>query len=112
MNGLMNVLGGVLRWLFKLALLLLTFSLGMVFLLAAIAVVMISALWSLLRGRKPAIYTTYTQFRQASQTFRQGGSWPGQRPPPGVNPADVVDVQAHEVSEVPPHSIEREQPPR
>jgi hypothetical protein len=36
----------------------------------------------------------------------------GQRPPPGVNPEDVVDVQAHEVSEAPPRAIERDQPPR
>jgi hypothetical protein len=112
MYWLMNELSGVFRGLFKLALVVLTFSLGVAFLLAAIAVVMISALWSLLRGRKPAIYTTYTQFRQASQAFRQGGAWPGQRPPPGGKPEDVVDVQAHEVSEAPPRSIEHDQPPR
>ena len=112
MYWLMNKLKSVLRGLFKLALLVLTFSLGVALLLAAIAVVMITALWSLLRGRKPAIYTTYTQFRQASQAFRQGGAWMGQRPPPGVNPEDVVDVQAHEVSETPPRAIERDQPPR
>jgi hypothetical protein len=29
-----------------------------------------------------------------------------------VNPEDVVDVQAHEVSEISPRSIERDQPPR
>jgi hypothetical protein len=29
-----------------------------------------------------------------------------------VNPEDVVDVQAHEVSEAPPRAIERDQPPR
>jgi hypothetical protein len=112
MYWLMNELKSVLRGLFKLALIVLTFSLGVAFLLAAIAVVAISALWSLLCGRKPAIYTTFTQFRQASQAFRQGGAWPGQRPPPGVNPEDVVDVQAHEVREAPPRAIERDQPPR
>jgi hypothetical protein len=108
----MNELKSVLRGLFKLALIVLTFSLGVAFLLAAIAVVAISALWSLMRGRKPAIYTTYTQFRQASQAFRQGGAWPGQRPPSSVNPEDVVDVQAHEVRDAPPRTIERDQPPR
>jgi hypothetical protein len=114
MNGLMNELASVLRGLLKLALLLLTFVLGMAFLFAAIAVVVVSALWSLLRGRKPAIYTTYTQFRQASQAFRQGGAWPGQRPPPVGDPADVVDVQAHEVSDpatkADPRAIERDPP--
>lgn len=116
MNWVMNELVSVLRGLLKLVLVLLTFVLGVALLLAAITVVMVSALWSLLRGRKPAIYTTYTQFRQASQAFRQGTAWPGQRPPPGVNPADVVDVQAHEVSNPSPsddaRAVERDKPPR
>ena len=55
MYWLMNELKSVLRGLFKLALLVLTFSLGVAFLLAAIAVVMITglAILALIRIRKP-----------------------------------------------------------
>lgn len=110
MYRMMNELSSVLRGLLKLALVLLTFALGLMFLIAAIAVVAISAVWSLLRGRKPAIYTTYTHFKAASQAFRRGGGWPN-TPGPAAG-ADVVDVQAHEVRDAPPRTIERDQPPR
>jgi hypothetical protein len=110
MYWLMNVLSSTLRGLLKLALVVLTFALGVVLLMAAIAVVAISAVWSLLRGRKPAIYTTYTHFKSASQAFRRGGGWPN-TPGPAAG-VDVVDVQAHEVHDAPPRAIEREQPPR
>ena len=55
---------------------------------------------SLLTGRKPAMFTTFTRFRQASRQFRQGPWSPqGGAAGGGAPPADVVDVQAHEVDE-------------
>jgi hypothetical protein len=41
------------------------------------------------------MFTVFQYFRQASRQFGQG-IWTG----PAANPADVVDVQAHEVHPV------------
>jgi uncharacterized iron-regulated membrane protein len=77
-------------------------ALGIVFLLglllSALLAVVATIVWSLLTGRKPAVFTVMSRFRQASRQFRDGG-WPGSatRTPPSS--ADVVDVQAHEVRE-------------
>jgi hypothetical protein len=72
-------------------------------LLAVLVVVLVSSLWALLNGRKPAPVVMFQHFRQASQRYN-GGVWPGR---PGAGRAvgrgtvegDVVDVQAHEVHE-------------
>ncbi len=63
------------------------------FLLLGISVALLSVLWSLLRGKKPAMFTVFQTFQQASRQFRRGAS-PGA---PRSAAADVVDVQAHEV---------------
>ena len=34
---------------------------------AVLVAVLLTALWSLLTGRKPAMFTTFTRFRQASR---------------------------------------------
>ncbi len=94
----MDIIFDVLRRLFKLALLVWFALLALSVLLVVLAAVTLNMVWSLLRGRKPALFTTYTRFRQASQQFRAGG-W--NRPGGFAQPAqgDVVDVQANEVSE-------------
>lgn len=70
----------------------------------------VSVVWSLLTGRKPAAWVTWTRMRQASRQFRTAhgnGPWAAARQQ-GVHPAsDVVDVQAHEVR----HVLEGPQPP-
>jgi hypothetical protein len=76
------------------------FLLGL--LLIAMLAVVVTIVWSLLTGRKPAVFTVVSRFRQASQQFRNGG-WPGNatsNPRGSAGGADVVDVQAHEVREV------------
>ena len=101
MNFLFDFFAGALRGLIRLTMV----ALGIVFLLglllSALLAVVATIVWSLLTGRKPAIFTVVSRFRQASRQFRSG-SWPGNatstpRTPPGG--ADVVDVQAHEVRE-------------
>ena len=98
MNFLFDFAAGALRGLIRLAMI----ALGAVFLLGllltALLAVVVTIVWSLLTGRKPAIFTVVSRFRQASRQFRTGG-WPGNanRTPPGS--ADVVDVEAHEVRE-------------
>jgi hypothetical protein len=101
MNFLFDFVAGALRGLVRLTMI----ALGAVFLLGllltALLAMVVTIVWSLLTGRKPAVFTAMSRFRQASQQFRKGG-WPGNatsnpRAPPGG--ADVVDVQAHEVRE-------------
>lgn len=95
--------GGLFKLVLSLALAIFVLSL----LLAALVVVLVSSLWALLNGRKPAPVVMFQHFRQASQRYA-GGVWPGR---PGAGRAagrgaavghavgDVVDVQAHEVPE-------------
>jgi hypothetical protein len=66
------------------------------FLLLGIGVALISVVWSIVRGRKPAMFTVFQFFRQASQQFGRG-AWPGRAPDQNQSPLDIVDVQAHEV---------------
>jgi hypothetical protein len=91
-----DLIARIISLLFKLVL----FGAALVFvvslLLAGVVVVVVTVLLSLLTGRKPKIVTTFTRFRQASQQFRPG-VWPGERGQRSAVPADIVDVQAHEV---------------
>jgi xanthosine utilization system XapX-like protein len=74
-------------------------------LLVGLCAALLTVVWSLLTGRRPAAYTTFMRFRHATRPFQNGG-WPGRaRPAPGSQAdnqhsdihADIVDVQAHEV---------------
>lgn len=92
------IFSAIVRTAFKLVLL----AAALVFVLSLLCVALISMvvvlLKALLTGRKPAFVTTFTSFQQASQQFRSG-EWPG-RAGAGFGrsvPADVMDVQAHEV---------------
>lgn len=61
-------------------------------LLFGVAAALLSVVWSLLRGKRPAMFTVFQSFQQMSRQFRRG--------PGGATtaaPGDVVDVQAHEV---------------
>lgn len=77
-------------------LLLIAFAATMVlgFVLVGISAALLALVWSLVTGRKPAAYTTFRRFRDASRQF-QGQAWPGRAAP--ADNADIVDVQAHEV---------------
>ena len=102
MTDFTDLVGRLLRGLLKLTLLALTllFLLGLL-LIGLVAAVFI-LLWSLLTGRKPALWTAFSLFRQASHQFRPQAS-------PDV--VDVVDVQAHEVGGQPPPAHGSAQPP-
>ena len=96
MNFFFELVSGVIRFLIKLVLLVAALIFITSLLAAGLVVALFTALWSLLTGRKPTAVTTFMRFRQASQQFRPGG-WPGRGGPQAPGPADVVDVQAHEV---------------
>lgn len=65
-------------------------------LLLAACVALLSVLWSLVRGKRPAMFTVFHAFRQAARPLGQRpAAAPWTRPVTGGD--DVVDVQAHEV---------------
>jgi hypothetical protein len=99
MQTIFDLLASVLRSALKLALLAFAASVIAGILLVGISAALLTLIWSLLTGRKPAAWQTFMRFRQTSQQFR-AGAWPGAsaRSSGFTAPAaDVVDVQAHEV---------------
>ena len=103
MTNFTDTLGLVLRGLLKLAVLALTLVFLLCLLLIGLVAALFILLWSLLTGRRPALWTAFSMFRQASRQFR---------PQPGADVVDVVDVQAHEVSgQAPPPAPATEPPP-
>ena len=88
-----NFISGLFRFIIKLVLA----TYGLVFvislLLAALIVVLLSLLKSLVTGKKPAPAMVFGKF----QKFAPGGMWPGSaRAEPK---ADVVDVEVREIKE-------------
>ena len=85
------VLRTLIRWVFIIWFALLVAGILMIGLIVAL----LTSLWSLLMGRKPALWTTFTRFRQASRHFQSGMR---QRPSPTASTQsdDIVDVQVKE----------------
>jgi hypothetical protein len=73
------------------------------FFLVLLAVMLISSVWSLLRGRKPQVAIWWTRYRDMARQMTSGGAWTSQRPHGRAarEDADVVDVQAREVRDAP-----------
>lgn len=86
----------IFRSLFKLLLMAFAVSMVLALLLVGLSAALLTLLWSLLTGRKPAAFATFTRFRDASRQF-QGGAWKGSPSPARGHSEDIVDVQAHEV---------------
>jgi len=98
MNVFTDFLGRVLRGVFKLALVLAAVVFVFSFLAAALVIVLVASLLSLLTGRKPAPVVMFSRMRANSQRYTQG-VWPGR---PGQQPAgEVVDVEVTEVVDNP-----------
>ncbi len=95
MNAFTDFLGRLLSGAIKLLLVLSASVFVVGFLLAALVAVVLVSLWSLVTGRKPAPVVMFTRMREQSQRYTQG-VWPGAAR--GEPPADVVDIQATEVS--------------
>lgn len=94
-------MGTLFRGLIKLVVIASAASIVLAVLLIGICAALLTALWSLLTGRKPAAFTTFMRFRDASRQFKAGnwqsGNWPGRAAPAAASNPDIVDVQAHEV---------------
>ena len=71
-------------------------------LLALLAVLIVTSLWSLLQGRKPQVAVLWTRYRDFTRGMTQGGPWAAARRQSGQARAsddDIVDVQVKEVHE-------------
>lgn len=90
MNSLFNLAARIVRSLIKLLLVMIAFAVIFFILAVGLAVAVLSIVWSLLRGRKPAGVAVFQRFHKTSQQFRTRGT-------PSENSADIVDIQAHEV---------------
>lgn len=98
MQTLTDFLGRLIAGAIKLVLVLAATVFVVSFLLAALVVVVLVSLWSLITGRKPAPVVMFTRMREQSQRYTRG-VWPGaaRDEPPG----EVVDVLATEVKDRP-----------
>ena len=98
MHSIFDLLTSLLRGALKLTLLAFAATVIAGILLIGISAALLTLVWSLLTGRKPAAWQTFMRFRQTSQQFRSG-VWSGTAGSGRSTPhgADVVDVQAHEV---------------
>jgi hypothetical protein len=97
MHLISSLVSGVIRTVLKLVFLVLTVLFVLTVLSIGITVALLTVLWSLLTGRKPALVTNFTRFRQAAQPFAPG-TWRRQAAQAQSADADVVDVQAREIS--------------
>jgi len=96
MNLISDLISRILRTLIKLAFLVFTAMFVLTVLAIGITVALLTVLWSLLTGRKPALVTNFTRFRQAAQPFAPG-TWARQATNANPVDTDIVDVQAREV---------------
>lgn len=103
MNTFNDFLGRLLAGAIKLLLVLAASVFVVGFLLVALIAVVLLSLWSLVTGRKPAPVVLFTRMREQSKRYTQG-VWPGAAP--GEPPADVVDIQATEVSNTSRRGVE------
>lgn len=101
MNGITDFFARLLRGAFKLLLVVAALVFVVSFLLAALFIVLVVSLWSLITGRKPAPVVMFSRMREQSQRYTQG-VWPGRSTRPT---GDVVDVDATEVPEAPPERL-------
>ena len=96
MNLITDPISAVLRIVVKLVFLLLTTVFVLVMLALGITVAVLTVIWALLSGRKPALFTNFMRFRHAARPFSPK-TWTKQAAYPHTPDVDVVDVQAHEV---------------
>ena len=91
-------------WFFKLVFAAAALIFAVSLLLALLAVLVVTSLWSLLHGRKPQVAVLWTRYHDLTRGMAQGGPWSAARRQanPGrgaASEADIVDVQVKEVHE-------------
>jgi hypothetical protein len=91
MNTLTEYVSRARRGLTRLMTVVILGACGLSLLLAGIVATLLWLPWSLLRGKKPALFTLLQTFQRMSRQYPPG---------PTTGPGEVVDVQAHEVRQV------------
>lgn len=88
-------------WFFKLVFVAAALIFAASLLLALLAVLVVTSLWSLLHGRKPQVAVLWTRYRDLTRGMTQGGPWAARRQTNQGRASndDIVDVQAKEVHE-------------
>ena len=99
MNLLLDFVMRVLRMAIKLAFYVLAAGFLLAVLTIALSVAIFVMVLSLFTGRKPAVATHFSRFRQAAQPYGPA-AWRDQVTDRQKGDADVVDVQAREVNVV------------
>jgi hypothetical protein len=100
-----NLIGQLLRFVIKLILTVFGLVFAISLLMAALIVVVLSLLKSVVTGKKPAPVVVFRKF----QKFAPGAMWPGAAK--AQNASDVVDVEVREV-QVNDEPLKSEQLPR
>ena len=90
-----NFFSRLLRFIIKLVLAAFGLVFALSLLAAALVVVVLSLLKSLVTGKKPAPFVAFSQFKQFKKSARGGWSFAPQAAPQG----DVVDVEMREIKE-------------
>lgn len=100
----------IVRSIIKLVLVVVTAAIVFAVMAMGMIVALVLVLWSLLKGRRPTLFTHIMRFRQAAQAFSYGaGSNPaGQQASRGD--LEVLDVQAREVQTVSDSNVRLESP--
>lgn len=96
MNSISSLVSSILRTVIKLAFLVFTALCVLTVLAIGLTAALVTVLWSLVTGRKPALVTNFTRFRQTAQSFAPG-KWARSTTHSHSADTDVVDVQAREV---------------
>lgn len=93
MPSVLLVLNRLLARVLRLVLWLFAVALALVFLVVGLVLVLAVVLWALVRGQRPTAPVFVGRF----QRYAQDRVWPGRNGAGGA-PADVVDVEARDVS--------------
>lgn len=99
----------IVRSIIKLVLVVVTAAIVFAVMAIGMVVALVLVLWSLLKGRRPTLFTHFMRFRQTARAFSYGA---------GSNPAgqasrgdlEVLDVQAREVHAVSDSNVKLECP--
>lgn len=96
MNFITDPISVVLRVVVKLVFLVLATVFVLAVLALGITVAVLTVIWALLSGRRPALFTNFMRFRHAARSFGPK-TWSRQSASLHTLDVNVVDVQAHEV---------------
>jgi len=114
MNGITKFFDRLVRGVFRLVLVAVAAIFLLSLLLATLVLMLAVTLWSVVTGRKPDPARIFGQFRKTSARYTRSAWRGGNRPgASSASPtADIVDIPAHDVRDVPQDASNRDQSPK